>query len=134
MNFGARLRLFIVGILLGSVFVYFVLIRGNEFPAWTPSGRVLEQLQENPIKISSKLACQLKEAQLEPNDVVYILADAKVIFAESEVRNVNEKKYVLVGRAQNEKVYKASFSPSAFTTVANELINNENFNATGNCR
>lgn len=133
MNFWARLRLFVIGILLGSVFVYFVLIRNNDFPAWTPSGRVLEQLQENPIKISTKLDCQLKEAQLKPNDVVYILASAEVIFKESEVRNVNEKKYVLIGKAQNNKEYKISFTPSAFTTLANEMIKNENFNESANC-
>lgn len=133
MNFWARLRLFIIGILLGSVFVYFVLIRNNEFPAWTPSGRVLEQLQENPIKISAKLECQLKEAQLQPNDVVYILASAKVLFKESEVRNVSDKKYVLVGNAQNKKEYKISFTPSAFATKANQLMNNENYNDTGSC-
>jgi uncharacterized DUF497 family protein len=134
MDFKRRLRLFIFGILLGSGFVYVVLIRNTNFPAWTPNDRVMEQLKENAINISAKLQCQLSANGLEEKDVAFVLADGKVIFSESKVRNVPEKKYVIEGKASDGRVFKMIFTPSTFKTFAIELAKNENYAATDTCR
>ena len=134
MDFKRRLRLFVIGILLGSGFVYVVLIRNTNFPAWTPNDRVIEQLKENAISISTKLQCQLTAAGLVDKDVAFVLADGKVIFSESKVRDVPEKKYVIEGKASDGRVFKILFTPSTFKTFALEIAKNENYAATDTCR
>ncbi len=120
MPFARRLALFIFGILLGSVFVYAILIRGRSFPAWLPSDRVMEALRENPIQISARLRCELECLKLENQDVASILADeeADVLFEESDIRGKEKPEYVIEGKVRSGKKMKMKFRSEGLSTRA----------------
>lgn len=122
MNFTRRLTLFIFGILLGSAFVYAVLIRGREMPAWLPGDRVLEELRKNPVQVSAKGACQLKCNSLENNDILNLLNTAEVLFSESDVREKEIPEYVLEGKGLKGQTLKMKFKSQQTTTNFLELI------------
>jgi hypothetical protein len=123
MSFGRRLRLFILGILLGSLVVWAFLFRGRTFPAWTPEGRVLEALQEQPIKISKHAACLLECFHISNNDVVEILRSADVIFSESSIRDKEIPEYVLEGKALDGKTHKLKFRSEYMSSYLITVIN-----------
>ena len=122
MNFTRRLTLFIFGILLGSAFVYAVLIRGREMPAWLPGDRVLEELRLHPVQVSAKGACQLKCNNLENNDILNLLNTAEVLFSESDVRDKDIPEYVLEGKGLKGQTLKMKFKSQQTTTNFLELI------------
>lgn len=109
MSFGRRLRLFILGILLGSLVVWAFLFRGRTFPAWTPEGRVLEALQEQPVKISKFAACQLTCFDISNEDVLEVLRSADVLFSESSIRDKEVPEYVLEGKGLDGRMHKLKF-------------------------
>lgn len=109
MEFRKRLRLFILGILLGSGIVWAFLFRGRDMPAWTPEGRVLEALQNNPVKISSLAKCKLSCYQLSNNDILSVLRTADVIFSESNIRGKQVPEYIIEGKLTNGKENKMLF-------------------------
>ncbi|MEZ5172476.1 MAG: hypothetical protein R2850_02940 [Bacteroidia bacterium] len=109
MDFRKRLRLFIIGILLGSGFVWVFLFRGRDFPAWTPQGRVLETLRENPIKISAKARCKMECLGVTGDDIVTLLNNAEVKFGDSNIRNREIPEYLLEGKGQDSRAHKMMF-------------------------
>jgi len=109
MSFGRRLRLFILGILLGSGVVWAFLIKGRTFPAWTPKGRILESLQQQPVKISTNAKCLLGCLKISNDDVLEILRTADVNFSESNIRDMEVPEYVLEGKARNGQKHKLLF-------------------------
>ena len=122
MNFTRRLTLFIFGTLLGSAFVYAVLIRGRDMPAWLPGDRVLEQLREHAVQVSSKGACQLQCNQLGNNDILSVLNTAEVKFSESDIRGKDIPEYVLEGKGLKGQTLKMKFKSTQLTTNFLELV------------
>jgi hypothetical protein len=122
MPFSRRITLFIFGTLLGCFFVWAVLMRGRDFPAWTPEGRVLQQLRENPIRIAPKAACQLKCAALENNDILAVLQTAEVLFSESAIRGKETPEYVLEGEGLKKQRLKMKFRTEYTSTRLLEVL------------
>ena len=117
MSFARRIRLFIIGILIGSLVVWGFLFRGRTFPAWTPEGRVLEALQEHPIRISSDARCMLDCNKISDEDILALIADGDVLFSESDIRGKDIPEYVVEGKGKNQKLYKMKFRTEYLTTV-----------------
>jgi hypothetical protein len=102
MSFARRIRLFIIGILIGSLVVWGFLFRGRTFPAWTPEGRVLEALQEHPIRITSEARCMLNCNKISDDDILALIADGVVLFSESDIRGKDIPEYVVEGKGKNQ--------------------------------
>ena len=109
MSFGRRLRLFIFGILLGSLVVWGFLFRGRTFPAWTPEGRVLESLQEHPVKISTEARCLLDCNKISDQDILKLIADGDVLFSQSDIHGKEIPEYVVEGKGASGKTFKMKF-------------------------
>ncbi len=109
MDFKRRLRLFIFGVLLGSFVVWGFLFRGRDLPAWTPEGRVLEELQKNPVKISSLAKCKSACYEITEADILQVLGTADVKFSESNIRDKDVPEYVLEGKGVNGETHKLLF-------------------------
>jgi hypothetical protein len=122
MPFSRRITLFLFGTLLGCFFVWAVLMRGRDFPAWTPEGRVLEQLRANPIKIAPKAACQLNCATLENNDILSVLQSAEVLFSESAIRGKEIPEYILEGEGTKKQKIKMKFRSEYMSTKLLEVL------------
>ena len=134
MSFARRIRLFIIGILIGSLVVWGFLFRGRSFPAWTPEGRVLEALQEHPIRISSEARCMLNCNHITDDDILALIADGDVIFSESDIRGKDIPEYVIEGKGKNLKLYKMKFRTEYLTTVLISVLPSPNSNATCDCK
>ena len=81
-----RISLFIFGTLLGCGLVYVTLMRGRDFPAWTPEGKIKESLQANAIKISPQAKCMLLCNNIANNDILSVINTMDVLFDESDIR------------------------------------------------
>jgi hypothetical protein len=134
MSFARRIRLFIIGILIGSLVVWGFLFRGRTFPAWTPEGRVLEALQEHPIRISSEARCMLNCNKITDEDILALIADGDVLFSESDIRGKDIPEYVVEGKGENLKLYKMKFRSEYLTTVLISVLPSPNSNATCDCK
>ena len=134
MSFARRIRLFIIGILIGSLVVWGFLFRGRTFPAWTPEGRVLEALQEHPIRISSEARCMLNCNHITDDDILALIADGDVLFSESDIRGKDIPEYVVEGKGKNLKLYKMKFRSEYLTTVLISVLPTPNSNATCDCK
>ncbi|MDQ3191135.1 MAG: hypothetical protein M3Q58_06050 [Bacteroidota bacterium] len=88
MNFVTRLFKFLIGFLIGSTLVYFLLIkdRDRNLRGWLPSERVSQEILEQELKISSKAICQLQCLKIPQESLKNIIEEAKVNFSESQVR------------------------------------------------
>ena len=134
MSFARRIRLFIIGILIGSLVVWGFLFRGRTFPAWTPEGRVLEALQEHPIRISSEARCMLDCNKISDEDILALIADGDVLFSESDIRGKDIPEYVIEGKGKNQKLYKMKFRTEYLTTVLISVLPSPNSNARCDCK
>jgi len=134
MSFARRIRLFIIGILIGSLVVWGFLFRGRTFPAWTPEGRVLEALHEYPIRISSEARCVLNCNNITDEDILALIADGDVLFSESDIRGKDIPEYVVEGKGKNLKLYKMKFRSEYLTTVLISVLPTPNSNATCDCK
>jgi hypothetical protein len=134
MNFPRRLRLFVFGILIGCLVVWGLLMRGRKFPAWTPEGRILEALQQYPVKISQPARCMMQCNNISENDILSIINTADVIFSESTVRDIEIPEYILQGQGIDGRKYKMRFRSR---TEENDLMEVITFGAalkTCDCR
>lgn len=89
--------------------VWGFLFRGRDLPAWTPEGRVLEELQKNPIKISSLGKCKAACYEITEGDILEVLRTADVKFSESNIRNKDVPEYVLEGKGLDGVSHKLLF-------------------------
>lgn len=133
MSFGRRIRLFIFGVLLGSLVVWGFLFRGRTFPAWTPEGRVLESLQEHPVKISSVARCLLDCNHISDQDILALIADGDVLFSQSDIHGKDVPEYVVEGKGQNGKKYKMKFRSEYLSTFLITVIPTPDANANCDC-
>ncbi len=93
-----RLSFFIVGTLLGCVFVYAVLIRGNKFPAWLPKDRIKEQVKETPMELSARTQCMLTCYGMKVEDISAVIDNGEVILSESQPRHKPRPIYAFDGK------------------------------------
>lgn len=88
MKFGRRLRLYIFGVLIGSVLVFFFFEgRLKSLTNWMPNNRVLYRLQESPSTISDKALCQLNCFDLDTSAVRIIKTTGDVDFTNSQTKS-----------------------------------------------
>jgi hypothetical protein len=90
MNFLQRFKFFGIGVGLGCVIVYFLLIRNRDFPAWLPEDRVLEELAVDSVIIANDIQLPFADSLLKER-----ILNSDVIFDESKVRDMACREYQL---------------------------------------
>ena len=90
MKFRQRLGYFGFGVGLGCLLVYGLLIKGREFPAWLPEGRVLEELAADSIQIAPGIELNFSDSIL-----IEKIKKSDVLFRESIVKANPCKEYQL---------------------------------------
>jgi hypothetical protein len=88
MEFSRRLKLFLTGVFLGTVLVYFTLIkdtdRGNS--TWLPNERVLHSIKKNFSFENAVNQCFISCCQISKDDLNEALESGKVNFEKSTPR------------------------------------------------
>lgn len=92
MNFAKRLQLYLTGVLLGCIVVYFLLIykQNRNFTAWFPENRILALIKEKPFSLDNKTLCFIQCLNTDTASLKKLLANADVNFSNSLV---NEKPF-----------------------------------------
>lgn len=105
MNFGKRLRLYLTGVLLGCIAVYFLLIykRDRNFTAWFPKERILAEVKEKPFSLDDKTICFIQCLNTDTASLKKLLAYADVNFGHSLVHKKPFPIYVLNTIQHNEE-------------------------------
>lgn len=122
MNFGRRLRLYIFGVLMGSVLVmFFFNDRLHILTDWLPGNRVLTLLQASEPLFTEQALCQLECFDLDTADVRIAKQDGNVRFKLSETR-LEPKNYVVDSNLEAGKVRMTfSISDSLATLISVSL-------------
>ncbi|MBP9152962.1 MAG: hypothetical protein KBF73_11810 [Flavobacteriales bacterium] len=90
MNFIQRLGYFGIGIGLGCLIVYALLIRDRDFPAWLPGDRVLEELAVDSVIVANDIQLPFPDSLLKGH-----ILNSDVLFDESKVRDMACREYQL---------------------------------------
>ncbi|UPT65399.1 MAG: hypothetical protein M0D57_12615 [Sphingobacteriales bacterium JAD_PAG50586_3] len=93
-----RFVFFIVGIVLGSVLVYFMLIKGKKFPSWLPQDRVKEQIVGTRLILNPKSTCILSCNNIDPKEVGIAISNGDVLFSKSDTRKKPYPVYQIEGK------------------------------------
>jgi hypothetical protein len=84
--FFRRLRLFGMGVVIGCVCVYFMLIRGKDLGFWTPGKRVLEKIHKSELVYTKKAECLMECLQVSKSEVESLfVSTGEVDFGKSQV-------------------------------------------------
>lgn len=96
MNFLNRLKYYLVGVGLGILMVM-VIFKDRKFTSWTPQNRVLYDIKEKTLVISSKMSCLFECGNVKSNESIDEFLDtADVDFKASNVENRDFREYVLL--------------------------------------
>ena len=90
MNFLQRFKFYLIGVGLGSLIAYGLLIRGRDFPAWLPKDRVLEELAVDSVIIANGIQLPFPDSLLSAH-----IKSSDVLFDQSKVRDMACREYQL---------------------------------------
>lgn len=90
-----RFFYFFIGLTIGIVFIYFVLMRGKDFDFWMPGERVKTELTARTLNFTEKANCQLTCVGLNPDSLQGVINSSKVNFKKSKVHEKPCKVYIL---------------------------------------
>jgi hypothetical protein len=103
MNKSRRILLFSAGIFLGTVMVYFTLIRGRNRTYWLPGNRVKELIQKSKIVYSAHAKCIMDCWRIDIENVRVIIKNGDVNFKESNARNTSHPSYAVDGELSGNR-------------------------------
>lgn len=87
MDFSRRLRLFLIGVVLGSVFMYFYVLKDKNIYK-SPKEVIQMKLAHLPLQLSSKANCQVNCNAIDTAALRKLWLETEIILGESVV---NEK-------------------------------------------
>ncbi|MGX7666446.1 DUF4258 domain-containing protein [Flavobacterium pedocola] len=105
MKFIHRLSYFLIGLLLGGIFLMFFFQKKKTEFCYMPNCRVLKDLRSKPIQISKEADAKMKEKVLTMEDIKACLKNGDVDFSKSNKPAQNGKLYVIEGlTTKNEEI------------------------------
>jgi hypothetical protein len=86
MSFTYRILVYFIGIMLGTVLVYFMLFRGRDrdIMAWLPGERVIAKVKENTLTTTPYSLCRMECFGVTLDEIQERTTGAKVAFGRSE--------------------------------------------------
>jgi hypothetical protein len=87
LTFAKRLRLFMVGVVIGSVIVYFMVLKDRDIYK-TPEQIILTNLTEKPGRLNERPSCLLKCLNADEQVLKEWYKSASVYYSESDVRRL----------------------------------------------
>jgi len=101
MKFSQRLAYYLLGLLIGSFFVYYFFQAKDTTFCYLPNCRVLKDLRTKPLTISDKAQISFDEALVNMQDIKACLTYGDVDFDKSNIEENGGKLYIIEG--QNTK-------------------------------
>jgi|TARA_B110000037_G_scaffold222921_1_gene300502 hypothetical protein len=127
MKFIHRFAYFLIGLVIGSIFVYFIWNKKDVQFDYFPNSRVLKNIKNDIRVFDSKALAQMIEIGIDTADISDILEYGDVDFKNSLPRQKPCKKYLIQGEPKEKKVLITIKKCDSVSTINNvKLINNEN--------
>lgn len=125
MNFFQRFKRFLIGVLLGSILVFFFFSDRSELLTdWMPNERVMKRLRETKLIIPDTVQCRLRCHQLDSAAVDGLISDdGDVNFANSFTRQ--EPKLYKVDFEQHTIPVRLTFECTDSTSAVVEVLSLE---------
>lgn len=98
MKVSHRIRVYMVGLLIGCVLVYFMLIKDKNRGYWLPENRVKEQVRKSRIIFSEHAKCILTCKGVSEEEAKDILKNGDINFRESDTRRTPCPSYIFEGK------------------------------------
>jgi hypothetical protein len=118
MTFFRRLRLYLLGVAIGVVVVYFMLLYKRERPSWMPQGRVLEQIAASEIIFTQKALLNIRSLNLNEEKIKSsIIENGTVIFSKSDTQRKPCPVYYIENKKNNEIFVRAEVCDSICTIM-----------------
>lgn len=90
-----RFVFYFIGIGLGIIFVYLVVLRGRDWPAWLPQGVVIENVLDQPMQVLASGECAPENYGIDSLQLRQLIKRADVDFKASKVHEEPCKLYIL---------------------------------------
>ncbi len=117
MKFSHRLAYYLLGLMIGGIFLKFVIShtsgKGLEFD-YLPNARVLKNIRKKPFDFSEVSVLKMRQLAIDTTDLKTVLTNGDVDFDKSNLPEGNGKLYVIEGETAKKK------------TVILQIINFEN--------
>lgn len=97
MKFVHRLAYYLLGLLVGGIFVFFFFQKKKTEFCYFPNCRVLKDLRSKPIEIAPEAQQHLNEKWVTMEDIKACLNDGDVNFSKSNIPTESGKLYVIEG-------------------------------------
>ena len=108
MPFLRRIKLYVIGVLLGSVLVYGLF--HNRIPSWLPATIIKEELREWPLLFSKHASCRMECRDISEAEISMILEEGDVIFSKSRVRDKPCPSYAIEGTTEDGQFVRIVFA------------------------
>lgn len=109
MSLARRFLFYFIGIGLGIIFVYLVVLRGRDWPSWLPQGALIEEIQRKPQQIPTEGDCAPASLGIDSVQLNRMIKKASVDFKRSEVQKEPCRLYYL-NTEWSEKNYEIEVS------------------------
>lgn len=120
MKFIHRFAYYLVGITIGSIFVYFIWEKKNVQFDYLPNARVLKDLRNDTHVYTETALENMRALHLDSLDLLQVLEDGDVDFGASKPREKPCKIYVIEGKPKTQEItvlVKKCDSISTFTSI-----------------
>lgn len=130
MDFSRRLRLFLIGVVLGSVIMYFWVLKDKNIYKM-PKDVIKEKLLHLPLQLTSKAKCQVECNNIDTSNLRKIWKDAEIDFSLSQVSQKPCPIYHLSFKQNSSKIKILKCSVCDEFAVLQEIIEDKD---TCNCK
>lgn len=126
MTFFRRLRLYLIGVAIGVVVVYFMLLYKRDRPSWMPQGRILEQIAASEIIFTEKALLNIHSLNLNEEEIKKsITKNGSVIFSKSDTQRKPCPVYFIEDKKNEEIFYRAEVCDSVCTILWVSNLNSD---------
>jgi len=108
MNMGKRVRLFIIGVILGSIIMYFFVLKDRNIYLG-PEEVIITKIQEGKPKISSKAKCKMDCYDISAAEIKLLLENADIDFSASDVHGKPCKTYIINNEDNSVELNQVTF-------------------------
>ena len=108
MPFLRRIKLYIIGVLLGCVMVYGLF--HNRIPSWLPETIIKEELLEWPLQFTKHANCRMECRGITEEEIILVLEEGDINFSKSKVRGKPCPTYAIEGNTEDGQFVRIVFA------------------------
>ncbi|HLV51099.1 MAG TPA: hypothetical protein VKY44_03995 [Flavobacterium sp.] len=126
MKFSQRLAYYLLGLLIGSIIVFFFFNAKETQFCYLPNCRVLKDLRSKPLVIADEAQIKFDNALITMEDIKMCLTYGDVDFSKSNVKEQNGKLYIIEGKNTRQEPITLEMINSTEKVIIKDVYITEN--------